>query len=69
MKAYYSWGGKSDPEFRYKVKVDRATAEMIKWCDDYPLNRNFERYYIIWNDFTFTFEVEEPAIMFALRWS
>jgi hypothetical protein len=77
MKKYWSEGGRSNPDFRYKVKVSYPLTGMIDWCDNYPTKRPdgyFERYYIQFstrdsNDVIFQFEQEEPAIMFTLMFA
>ena len=71
MEKYHSEGGQFDPEFRHRVSVDRPTYEMIEWCNQYPTKGSGDRYYIKWSPRTsaiFSFETEEPSIMFALRW-
>ena len=70
MEKYHSEGGRSDPDFRYRVRVDFATNEMYQWCNEYPTKGPFGRYYVRYypEHFIFSFEVEEPSIMFALRW-
>ncbi len=80
MNLFYGGGGRSNPDFRFKVRVKRSQdiTGMMQWCDDYPVNGEgyFQRYYIDWRDgsddwlsdkVTFQFEWEEPAIMFALK--
>jgi len=80
MELFYSGGGRSNPDFRYKVRVKKPFDGMMEWCDDYPVTGSgyFQRYYIDWNwnngeevwmsDYAiFQFEWEEPAIMFALK--
>lgn len=71
---YYSEGGRTNPDFRYRVKVKQPISSAMAWCDEYPVHGEgyFERYYIEWptgdsNYVTFQFEQEEPAIMFALK--
>lgn len=74
---YYSGGGRQDPDFRYKVKVTYPLTGMREWCDEYPTKTKegyFERYYIQFphgdaNWAIFQFEWEEPAIMFALKFT
>lgn len=74
MERYYSYGGKSNPEFPYRVKVKDASDEMLNWCSKYPAKGSFERYYIEWTTYNhnlqnvvFQFETEEPAILFKLK--
>lgn len=81
MELFYGGGGRSNPDFTYKVRVKNGTmSRMMEWCDNYPTDEKwscFQRYYIDYrngrNDFsdseyvTFQFEWEEPAIMFALK--
>jgi hypothetical protein len=74
MERYYSYGGKSNPEFRYRVSVKDVTDQMLHWCSVYPAVGSFERYYIEWsgfgvgsNDAVFQFETERPAILFQLK--
>lgn len=77
MELFYGGGGRSDPDFRYKVRIKRQDGTM-EWCDNYPTGDHgyFKRYYIDWRDggrgydtgyAIFQFEWEEPAIMFALK--
>lgn len=76
MEKFYGGGGRSNPDFRYKVRVKRQDG-MLEWCDAYPVSGTgyFQRYYVDWQDkgkwdtpyATFQFEWEEPAIMFALK--
>lgn len=72
MERYHSEGGRSDPDFRYKVRVEQPTGEMFEWCNEYPSKGSGWRYYVKWSTLSslaiFSFEVEEPSIMFALRW-
>ena len=82
MELFYGGGGRSNPDFRYKVRINRKAPgdvnEMMEWCDNYPVTGSgyFQRYYLDWRDekgefsddyVTFQFEWEEPAIMFALK--
>jgi hypothetical protein len=75
MERYHSYGGKSNPEFRYKIEVNEVSNEMLHWCSVYPSVGSFERYYIEWNsnDYAgdirakFQFETERPAILFKLK--
>ena len=73
MEKFYSSGGCSNPDFRYKVRINRGdVSEMEEWCDDYPVQgpNDFQRYYIEWKNFPnviFQFECEAPAIMFKLK--
>jgi hypothetical protein len=76
MRKYYSEGGWSNPDFRYKVKVQYPLTDMIDWCEDYPISGDgsFERYYIQFangdsNYVTFQFEQERPAILFTLKFA
>lgn len=46
MELFYSSGGRSNPDFVYRFLVKQVTTEMFKWCEDYPLNGPFERWYI-----------------------
>ena len=78
MELFYGGGGRSNPDFRYKVRIKRQDGTM-EWCDNYPHQISFnnsDRYYIDWRDggrgydtgyAIFQFEWEEPAIMFALK--
>lgn len=75
MELFYGGGGRSNPDFRYKIRV-KIQEGMMEWCDNYPTGDHgyFKRYYIDWRDkgsydtgyATFQFEWEEPALMFAL---
>jgi hypothetical protein len=71
MKQYYSFGGSSDPNFRYRVEVREVTSAMLAWCIEYPAtDPDFERYYYSYNDRgipVFQFETEKPAIIFRLK--
>jgi hypothetical protein len=73
MERYYSYGGKSNPEFPYRVRVKGATDVMMHWCSVYPAVGSFERYYIEWPGteesiyVVFQFETERPAILFKLK--
>jgi hypothetical protein len=82
MELFYGGGGRSNPDFRFKIRIHRHTggdlSGMMEWCDNYPVTGAgyFQRYYIDWRDpkgdfdgvyATFQFEQEEPAIMFALK--
>jgi hypothetical protein len=72
MERYHSYGGKSNPEFRYRVVVKEVTDQMMNWCSVYPAVGSFERYYVHWNlanasGATFQFETERPAILFNLK--
>ena len=68
-------GGGGRPDFRYKISVAWVTNEMYKWCENQPGNEHFDRWYVEYGathgkyyDMV-TFEREQPAIWFALRWS
>jgi len=73
MEKFYSSGGCSNPDFRYKVRINCGdVSKMEEWCDDYPVQGqdDFQRYYIEWKNFPnviFQFEREVPAIMFKLK--
>ena len=76
MEQYYSAGGRSNPDFPHKVKINKLTDEMLIWCQQYPVKGQgyFQRFYIDWNmkygeviHGIFQFECEEPAIMFSLK--
>ena len=76
MRSYFSEGGRTNPDFRYKVRVTLPCPGAMQWCEEYPtktLDGCFERYYTDWrnsddsNYVIFQFEQEEPAIMFALK--
>ena len=74
MERYHSYGGRSNPEFRYRVQVKDVTDKMTHWCSVYPAVGSFERYYIEWGrnqsidgSATFQFETERPAILFKLK--
>lgn len=73
MERYHSYGGKSNPEFRYRVRVKDITDAMMHWCSVYPAVGSFERYYIDWPGaieseyVTVQFETERPAILFQLK--
>ena len=73
MERYHSYGGKSNPEFPYRVRVKDITDAMMHWCSVYPAVGSFERYYIDWPGaieseyVTVQFETERPAILFKLK--
>ena len=78
MEKFYGGGGRSNPDFRYKVRVKKPFDGMMEWCDEYPVDGHgyFQRYYVDFRAGTetfsdthavFQFEWEEPAIMFALK--
>lgn len=46
MEYFYGGGGNSNPEFCYRFLVERVTNEMWSWCEKYPLNGPFERWYV-----------------------
>jgi len=84
MELFYGGGGNQYPDFRYKVQIKKNSSnvnEMMKWCDDYSTGSApfFKRYYIDWKGGTksyndneyiiFQFEWDEPAILFALKFS
>ncbi len=46
MEIFYGGGGRSNPDFVYRFLVKNVTNEMFRWCEDYPLNGPFERWYI-----------------------
>lgn len=74
MERYHSYGGKSNPDFRYRVRVSDVTDQMLNWCSVYPSAGSFERYYVEWSRGdqdraynVFQFETERPAILFKLK--
>lgn len=75
MELYFSSGGAQNPRFRYKVWVKGPSAEAYQWLQEYPGVDCFDRFYINWTttraDGTreIQFEREEPAIMFALKFT
>jgi hypothetical protein len=46
MELFYGGGGRSNPDFTYRFLVKEVPDEMWKWCEDYPLNGPFERWYV-----------------------
>ena len=46
MEYFYGGGGRSNPDFCYRFLVNEVTDKMWKWCEDYPLNGPFERWYV-----------------------
>lgn len=46
MELFYGGGGRSNPDFLYRFLVKEVTEEMFIWCENYPLNGPFERWYI-----------------------
>jgi hypothetical protein len=73
MERYYSAGGRTNPDFRYRVRVKDVTDEMYHWCSVYPSTCSFERYYVEWGSIAeklydvVQFETERPAILFQLK--
>lgn len=78
MRMFNGGGGRSNPDFLYKVRAKKPWTGMMEWCDEYPVTGegNFERYYVDFRDngrgwdtgyAVFQFEREKPAIMFALK--
>lgn len=70
MERFHSSGGRSNPDFYYKVSVKEATDEMYHWCSVYDRDTEkcFNRYYVKWGERpVFQFENERPALMFALK--
>lgn len=76
MKYFHSYGGRSNPDFPYRIKMPGELPEgAYEWCLAYPdqgaLYRRFHceqghaehKGYVIMQ-----FEWEEAAMMFALRW-
>ena len=46
MELFYGSGGSQNPNFVHRFLVERVTNEMYMWCQDYPLNGPFERWYV-----------------------
>ena len=46
MELFYGGGGCQNPDFCYRFLVETVTNEMYQWCQDYPLNGPFERWYV-----------------------
>ena len=75
MKKYHSEGGRTDPGFPHEVRVRQCNTELYDWCEAYDdQGETFCRYHVKWNMYDnanghdrVTFEQEQPAIMFALR--
>ena len=75
MEKFYGGGGRSNPDFRYKVRVrHQQCIGAYEWCEAYPVTGTgyFQRWYLDTREFdqgylTYQFEWEEPAIMFALK--
>jgi len=75
MEHFYGGGGRSNPDFRYKVRLHRDACEgAYDWCEAYPVKGTgyFQRWYLDTREYdngfvTYQFEWEEPAIMFALK--
>ena len=67
-------GGGGRPNFRYKIPVVKITTEMYEWCENQPGDEHFDRWYIEYGAThgkghdVVTFEREQPAMWFALRW-
>ena len=71
MERYYSYGGKSNPEFPHRVKVKEVSDEMLHWCSVYRPAGTFDRYYVEYNQnqySIFQFETETPALLFKLKY-
>lgn len=78
MELFYGGGGRSNPDFSYKVRVKKQDG-MLEWCNKYPVTGTgyFQRYYVDWRDggrgwdtgyAVFQFEQEDAAFMFKLTW-
>ena len=74
MELFYGGGGRSNPDFRYKVRVKRPCEEAYNWCLNYPTRGTgyFQRWYLDTREFdqgycTFQFEWEEPYLTFILK--
>lgn len=46
MELFYGGGGNQNPDFCYRFLVENVTNEMYTWCQNYPLNGPFERWYV-----------------------
>lgn len=46
MEYFYGGGGRQNPDFCYRFLVKEVTSEMWRWCENYPLNGPFERWYV-----------------------
>ena len=74
MELFYGGGGRSNPDFRFKVRVKCPCEGSYEWCEAYPVTGKgyFQRFYVDYKEYdkgyiTYKFEWEEPAIMFALK--
>lgn len=46
MEYFYGGGGTSCPDFVYRFMVSEVPSKMWEWCENYPLNGPFDRWYI-----------------------
>ena len=75
MEYFWSDGGNNRPYFRHRVKVDKCTSEMYKWCEEYDdQGVPFRRWHVEWRKIdvereyeVVQFEWEEAALMFVLK--
>lgn len=75
MELFYGGGGRSNPDFQYKVRVKRPCEGAFEWCDAYPVRGSgyFQRFYVDYREYdqgyiTFQFEWEEPYLTFILKY-
>lgn len=74
MELFYGGGGRSNPDFRYKVKINRykcgpgSVSDMMEWCDNYPVTGTgyFQRYYVNWRSDDGGFD--DDHVTFQFEW-
>jgi hypothetical protein len=75
MEHFYGGGGRSNPDFRYKVRVKLPCDGAYEWCEAYPVKGTgyFQRWYLDTKEYdqgyvTYQFEWEEPYLTFILKY-
>lgn len=73
---YFVVGGGSPPWFPNRINVRIFTTEMYDWCENYPLDGCFDRWYVEWGrtrkDGTYDvlkLESDKAAYMFRIAFS
>lgn len=72
MERYYSYSGRSNPEFVHRVAIQEVSDDMLNWCSTYSGKHPSSRWFIQWNpayrsSAIFQFESEESALVFSLK--